>query len=150
MVTLDLMNIGVDALTLIVTFIITTIFAAFFLWLIDKALNEVDFVTIRDDPKSQAVASLGWLILYALVFAGALIAPFSLDEVIVREVVWTFIMLLVASVLTIVAVKFISPYMRYCGKDGLQNLGKDRVATSIFYLGLCVLIGVISFSALIA
>lgn len=144
------MNIGVDALTLIVTFIITTIFAAFFLWLIDKALNEVDFVTIRDDPKSQAVASLGWLILYALVFAGALIAPFSLDEVIVREVVWTFIMLLVASVLTIVAVKFISPYMRYCGKDGLQNLGKDRVATSIFYLGLCVLIGVISFSALIA
>jgi uncharacterized membrane protein YjfL (UPF0719 family) len=150
MVTMDWTNIGIDALTLIVTFIITTILAAFFLWLIDKALNEVDFLTIRDDPKAQAIASLGWLILYALVFAGAFISPFSLDGLIFREVVWTFIMLLVASVLTIIAVKFISPYMRYCGKDGLQSLGKDRVATSIFYLGLCILIGVISFSALTA
>ncbi|WP_292370821.1 hypothetical protein [Methanoregula sp. UBA64] len=150
MVTMDWTNIGIDALALVVTFIITTILAAFFLWLIDMALNEVDFLTMRDDPKAQAIASLGWLILYALVFAGAFIAPFSLDGLILREIVWTFVMLLVASVLTIISVKFISPYMRYCGKDGLQGLGKDRVATSLFYLGLCILIGVISFSALTA
>jgi uncharacterized membrane protein YjfL (UPF0719 family) len=150
MITMDWMNIGEDALTLIVTFIITTILATFFLWLIDKALPEVDFLTIKDDPKAEAIASLGWMILYAMVFAGALIAPFSLDLIIIRQVVWTFVMLLVASVLTIIAVKFFSPYMRYCGKDGLHSLSKDRVATSIFYLGLCILIGVISFSAMTA
>lgn len=150
MITMDWMNIGEDALTLIVTFIITTILATFFLWLIDKALPEVEFLTIKDDPKAEAIASLGWMILYAMVFAGALIAPFSLDLIIIRQVVWTFVMLLVASVLTIIAVKFFSPYMRYCGKDGLHSLSKDRVATSIFYLGLCILIGVISFSAMTA
>jgi uncharacterized membrane protein YjfL (UPF0719 family) len=150
MITMDWTNIGVDALTLVVTYIITTIFAAFFLWLIDKALSEVDFLTIKNDPKAEAIASLGWLILYALVFAGSLIAPFSLDEVIVRQVVWTFIMLLVASVLTIISVKVVSPYMHYCGEEGLHCVGKDRIATSIFYMGLCILIGVLSFSALIA
>lgn len=150
MVIMDWVNIGEDALTLVVTFLITTLLAAFFLWLIDKALSEVDFLTIKDDPKAEAIASLGWMILYALVFAGALIAPFSFDMVIIRQVVWIFVMLLVASVLTIIAVKFFSPYMRYCGKDGLQSLAKDRIATSIFYLGLCILIGVISFSALTA
>jgi uncharacterized membrane protein YjfL (UPF0719 family) len=150
MITLDWMNIGEDALSLIVTFIITTIFAAFFLWLIDKALTEVDFLTIREEPKAEAIASLGWMILYALVFASSLVAPFSLDIIIFRQIVWVFVMLLVASVLTIIAVKFLSPYMRYCGKDGLHCVGKDPVATSIFYLGLCILIGVISFSALTA
>jgi uncharacterized membrane protein YjfL (UPF0719 family) len=150
MVTMDWMNIGTDVLTLIVTFIITTILAVFFLWLIDKALSEVDFKIIREEPKAEAIASVGWLIIYASAFAGSLMAPFSLDEIIVRQVVWTFIMLLVASVLTIIAVKMVSPYMSYCGKDGLHSLGKDRVAASIFYLGLCILIGVISFSALTA
>jgi uncharacterized membrane protein YjfL (UPF0719 family) len=150
MVTMDWAGIGFDALTLIVTFIITTILAWFFLWLIDKALPEVDFLTIRDDPKSEAIASLGWLILYSLVFAGSLFAPFSLDVMIIRQVAWTFIMLIVTSGLTIIAVRIFSPYMRYCGKDGLQCIGKDRVATSIFYLGLCILIGVISYSALTA
>jgi uncharacterized membrane protein YjfL (UPF0719 family) len=150
MVTIDWMNIGVDALTLIITFIITTILAAFFLWVIDKALSEVDFLTIQNDPKAEAIASLGWMILYALVFAGSLIAPFSLDLMIIRQVIWTFVMLLVATVLTIIAVKVVSPYMRYCGKDGLHSVSKDSVATSIFYLGLCILIGVISFSALTA
>ncbi|MDO9035770.1 MAG: hypothetical protein Q7U51_11260 [Methanoregula sp.] len=144
------MNIGEDALSLIITFVITTILAAFFLWLIDKALSEVDFLTIKDDPKAEAIASVGWMIIYASVFAGSLVAPFSLDLVIIRQVVWTFVMLLVASILTIIAVKIFSPYMRYCGKDGLQSLSKDRIATSIFYLGLCILIGVISFSALTA
>jgi len=110
----------------------------------------VDFKIIRDEPKAEAIASLGWLIIYALVFAGSLMAPFSLDEIIIRQVAWTFIMLLVASVLTIVSVKIVSPYMSYSGKDGLQSLSKDRVATSIFYLGLCILIGVISYSALTA
>ena len=150
MVTMDWVNIGEDVLTLIVTFIVTTVLAALFLWLIDKALSEVDFKIIRDEPKAEAIASLGWLIIYALVFAGSLMAPFSLDELIIRQVAWTFIMLLVASVLTIVVVKIVSPYMSYCGKDGLQSLSKDRVATSIFYLGLCILIGVISYSALTA
>jgi len=150
MITMDWMNIGEDAFSLIVTFIITTIFAAFFLWLIDKALSEVDFLTIKDDPKAEAIGSLGWMLLYALVFAGALIAPFSLDIVIIRQVVWTFVMLLVASILTIIAVKCFSPYMRYCGKDGLQSISKDRIATSIFYLGLCILIGIVSFSAMTA
>jgi uncharacterized membrane protein YjfL (UPF0719 family) len=150
MITMDWMNIGEDALSLIVTFIITTILAAFFLWLIDKALSEVDFLTIKDDPKAEAIASLGWMILYGLVFAGALIAPFSLDLIIIRQAVWTFVMLLVSSVLTIIAVKFFSPYMRYCGKDGLHSISNDRVATSIFYLGLCILIGIISFSAMTA
>lgn len=147
---MDWMNIGEDALTLIVTFIITTILAAFFLWLIDKALSEVDFSTIQNDPKAEAIASLGWMILYALVFAGALIAPFSLDLMIIRQVTWTFVMLLVASVLTIIAVKVVSPHMCYCGKDGLHSLEKDCIATSIFYLGLCILIGVISYSAMTA
>ena len=144
---MDWTNIGMDALSLIISFIIATILATFFLWLIDKALPEVDFLTIRDDPKAKAIASLGWLILYALVFAGAIIAPYSLDIVIVRQVVWTFVMLLTASVLTIIAVKFFSPYMHYCGKEGLHSLSNDRLATSIFYLGLCVLIGVVSYSA---
>lgn len=147
---MDWMNIGEDALSLIVTFIITTILAAFFLWLIDKSLSEVDFLTIKDNPKAEAIGSLGWMILYALVFAGALIAPFSLDLVIIRQVVWTFVMLLVASILTIIAVKFFSPYMRYCGKDGLHSISNDRLATSIFYLGLCILIGIVSFSAMTA
>ena len=150
MVTMDWMNIGFDALTLVVTFIIATILAAFFLWLIDKALPEVDFLTIRDDPKAEAIASLGWMILYSLVFAGSLIAPFSLDEVIIRQIVWTFIMLLVASVLTIIAVRVVSPYLRYCGKDGLLSIGKDCVATSIFYMGLCILIGITSYSSMTA
>ena len=147
MISMDWLNIGMDALSLIVSFIIVTLLASFFLWLIDKALPEVDFLTIRDDPKAKAIASLGWLILYALVFAGAIIAPYSLDIVIVRQVVWTFVMLLTASVLTIIAVKFVSPYMHYCGKEGLHSLSNDRLATSIFYLGLCVLIGVVSYSA---
>ena len=150
MITIDWMNIGEDAISLIVTFIITTILAAFFLWLIDKALSEVDFLTIQNDPKAEAIASLGWMVLYALVFAGSLIAPFSLDLLIIRQVIWTFVMLLVASVLTIIAVKVVSPYLGYWGKDGLQTLGKDCVATSIFYSSLCILIGVISFSAMTA
>lgn len=147
---MDWTNIGMDALSLIISFIIATILATFFLWLIDKALPEVDFLTIRDDPKAKAIASLGWLILYALVFAGAIIAPYSLDIVIIRQVVWTFVMLLTASILTIIAVKFVSRYMHYCGKDGLHSFSNDRLATSIFYLGLCVLIGVVSYSASIA
>jgi len=147
MISLDWMNIGIDALSLIVSFIVVTILASFFLWLIDKVLPEVDFLIIRNDPKAQAVASLGWLILYALVFAGAIIAPYSLDIVIIRQVVWTFVMLLTASVLTIIVVKFVSPYMPCCGKDGIQSLRNDSLATSIFYLGLCILIGVVSYSA---
>lgn len=150
MITLDWMNIGMDILTLIVTFVITTIFAAFFLWVMDKALSEVDFTTIRDDSRAEAIASVGWLIIYAMVFAGSIIAPFSLDEIIIRQVVWTFIMVFAASVLTIIAVKFLSPFMRYCGKDGLHCVGKDPIATSIFYLGLCILIGVVNFSAMTA
>jgi len=59
MVTMDWVNIGEDVLTLIVTFIVTTILAALFLWLIDKALSEVDFKIIRDEPKAEAIASLG-------------------------------------------------------------------------------------------
>lgn len=150
MITMDWVNIGKDALSLVVSFIIATILAAFFLWLIDKALPEVDFLTIRDDPKAKAIASLGWMIIYALVFAGALIAPYSLDLVIIRQVVWTFVMLFVASVLTIIAVKYVSPYMHYCGKEGLHSLSNDRLATSIFHLGLCILIGIVSFSAITA
>jgi uncharacterized membrane protein YjfL (UPF0719 family) len=147
MISMDWMNIGMDALSLIVSFAIATILATFFLWLIDKALPEVDFLTIKDDPKAKAIASLGWLILYALVFAGAIIAPYSLDIVIIRQVTWTFVMLLTASVLTIIAVKFVSPYMHYCGKEGLHSISNDRLATAIFYLGLCILIGVVSYSA---
>jgi uncharacterized membrane protein YjfL (UPF0719 family) len=150
MITMDWMNIGTDALSLVVSFIIATILAAFFLWFIDKALPEVDFLTIKDDPKAKAIASLGWMIIYALVFAGALIAPYSLDLVIIRQVVWTFVMLFIASVLTIIAVKFVSPYMHYCGKEGLHSISNDRLATSIFYLGLCILIGIVSFSAITA
>jgi len=147
MISMDWMNIGMDALSLIVSFIIATILATFFFWLIDKALPEVDFHTIMDDPKAKAIASCGWMILYALVFAGAIIAPYSLDVVIVRQVVWTFVMLLTASVLAIIAVKFVSPYMHYCGKEGLHSISTDRIATAIFYFGLCVLIGVVSYSA---
>lgn len=150
MISMDWMNIGLDVVSLIVSFIIATILASFFLWLIDQALPEVDFLTIRDDPKAKAIASCGWLILYGLVFAGSIIAPYSLDIVIIRQVVWTGAMLLTASVLTIIAVKFVSPYMHYCGKEGLHSLSNDRFATSIFYLGLCVLIGTVSFSASIA
>lgn len=147
---MDWMNIGTDALSLVVSFIIATILAAFFLWLIDKALPEVDFLTIKDDPKAKAIASLGWMIIYAMVFAGALIAPYSLNLVIIRQVVWTFVMLFIATVLTIVAVKYVSPYMHYCGKEGLHSLSNDRIATSVFYLGLCILIGIVSFSAITA
>ena len=150
MITMDWMNIGTDALSLVVSFIIATILAAFFLWLIDKALPEVDFLTIKDDPKAKAIASLGWMIIYAMVFAGALIAPYSLNLVIIRQVVWTFVMLFIATVLTIVAVKYVSPYMHYCGKEGLHSLSNDRIATSVFYLGLCILIGIVSFSAITA
>lgn len=147
MISMDWLNIGMDALSLIVSFIIVTILATFFLWLIDKALPEVDFLTIRDDPKAKAIASCGWMILYALVFAGAIIAPYSLDLVIIRQVIWTFVMLLTASALTIIAVKFVSPFMHYCGKEGLHGISNDRIATAIFYLGLCVLIGVVSYSS---
>jgi hypothetical protein len=147
MISLDWMNIGMDALSLIVSFIIVSILASFFLWLIDKAIPEVDFLIIRNDSKAKSIASLGWLILYALVFAGAINAPYSLDLVIIRQVIWTFVMLLTASVLTIIVVKFISPYMSYCGKEGFQSLRNDSLSTSIFYLGLCVLIGVVSYSA---
>jgi len=150
MITMDWINIGADALSLVVSFIIATILATFFLWLIDKALPEVDFTSIQEDTKAKSIASLGWLILYALVFAGALIAPYSLDPVIIRQVVWTFVMMFVASVLTIIAVRFVSPYMPYCGKGGLYSLNNDRIATSIFYLGLCILIGIVSFSAITA
>lgn len=150
MISIDWINIGMDAVSLIVSFIIATILATFFLWIIDQALPEVDFLTIRDDPKAKAIASLGWLILYGLVFAGAIIAPYSLDVVIIRQVVWTFAMLLTASILTIIAVKFISPFMHYCGRGGLHSLSSDRFATSVFYLGLCVLIGIVTFSASIA
>lgn len=75
MISMDWMNIGIDALSLIVSFIIVSLLASFFLWLIDKALPEVDFLTIRNEPMAKSIAFLGWLILYALVFAGAIIAP---------------------------------------------------------------------------
>lgn len=147
MISMDWMYIGIDALSLVVSFIIVSLLASFFLWLIDKALPEVDFLTIRNEPTAKSIAFLGWLILYALVFAGAIIAPYSLDIVIIRQVVWTFVMLLVASALTIIVVKFVSPYMPYCGKEGLKCLRNDSLSTSIFYLGLCILIGVVSYSA---
>jgi hypothetical protein len=150
MITMDWANIGYDVITLVITFIIITILAYIALWIIDKGLPEVDFTIIQNDPKAEAIGSLGWMIIYSLVFAGALIAPFSLDTVIVREIIWTFIMLMVASVLTIIAVRFCSPYMRYSGKDGLKSITKEPIATAIFYLGSCILIGIISFSALTA
>lgn len=150
MVSLDWVSIGNDVLSLIVTFIITTIFAYITLLIIDLALPEVDFTLIKKDPRAVAIASLGWLIIYSLVFAGSLIAPFSLDVIIVREIIWTFIMLMVASALTIFAVRIFGPYMHYCGKEGLKTITSDPLATSIFYLGTCLLIGIISFSALTA
>jgi len=135
MISLDWTTIAFDALSMVVTFVIMTIIAYLALWVIDKGLPEVDFLAIKNDPKAEAIAILGWMVIYALVFAGSLIAPFSLDTVIVREIVWTIIMVMVASVLTIIAVRFLSPYMRYCGKDGLKSICKDPVATAIFYLG---------------
>ena len=150
MVSIDWMNIGTDVITLVITFVITTILAYIALWIIDKGTPEIPFKGIEVDQKAKAVASLGWMIIYSLVFAGALIAPFSLDTVVIREVIWTFIMLIVSSVLTIIAVRLFSPFMAYCGKDGLKSISTDPLAISIFYLGCCVLIGVISFSALTA
>jgi len=150
MIPIDWDTIGFDALSMIVTFIIMTIIACIALWLIDKALPEVDFLTIRTDPKAEAIGSLGWILLYSLVFAGSLMAPFSLDTLIIREIIWTFIMVLIASALTVIAVRFLSPYMRYCGKDGLGSLAKDPVSTAIFYMGSCILIGIIGYTALIA
>ena len=135
MISLDWTTIAFDALSMVVTFVIMTIIAYLALWVIDKGLPEVDFLAIKNDPKAEAIAILGWMVIYALVFAGSLIAPFSLDTVIVREIVWTIIMVMVASVLTIIAVRFLSPYMRYCGKDGQKSICKDPVATAIFYLG---------------
>jgi len=150
MVSFDWMNIGYDVISLIITFVITTILAYIALWIIDKGISEIDFTIIKNDPKGEAIASLGWMIIYSLVFAGALMAPFSLDAVVIREIIWTFIMLIVVSVLTIIAVRVFSPFMIYCGKDGLKSITKEPLATAIFYLGSCILIGIISFSALTA
>ena len=149
MVSFDFMSIGYDVLSLVITFIITTILAYIALWIIDKGTPEIDFTDIKKDPKAVAIASLGWMIIYSLVFAGALMAPFSLDTVIIREIIWTFIMLVVASVLTIIVVRLCSPFMSYCGKDGLK-FEREPVAVAIFYLGCCILIGVLSFSVLTA
>ena len=87
MVSFDFMSIGYDVLSLVITFIITTILAYISLWIIDKGTPEIDFTDIKKDPKAVAIASLGWMIIYSLVFAGALMAPFSLDTVIIREII---------------------------------------------------------------
>jgi uncharacterized membrane protein YjfL (UPF0719 family) len=150
MISLDWTTFGYDVLSLIITFIIATVFAYITLWIIDLGLPEVDFTIIKKDTRAVAIASLGWLIIYSLVFAGAFIAPFSFDTVIVREIIWTFIMLMVASLLTIFAVRICSSHMPYCGKEGLKIISNDPLATSIFYLGACILIGIISYSALTA
>ena len=150
MVSFDFMSIGYDVLSLVITFIITTILAYIALWIIDKGTPEIPFKGIEVDPKAVAIASLGWMIIYSLVFAGALMAPFSLDTFVIREIIWTFIMLIVASALTIIVVSLCTPYMTYCGKEGLNSIAKDPIGISIFYLECCILIGVISFSVLTA
>jgi uncharacterized membrane protein YjfL (UPF0719 family) len=150
MISIDWTTIAFDAILMVVTFVIMTLIAYIALWILDKGLPDIDFLTIQNDPKAEAIASLGWLIIYSLVFAGSLIAPFSLDTFIIREIVWTFIIVMVAVILTFVAVRLLSPCMRYCGKDGLRSVGKEPISTAIFYLGLCVLIGVIGYTALVA
>jgi len=150
MIILDWITIGYDALSMVVTFIIVTIIAYIALWILDIGTPMIPFTKIRDDSKAAAIASAGWMVIYSLAFAGALIAPFSFDTFIVREIIWTFIMVIVACGLTLISIRVLSPFMRYCGKDGLVCIGKEPVSIGIFYLGLCILIGVICYTALIA
>jgi len=110
----------------------------------------IPFTIIQDDSKAEAIASVGWMIIYSLAFSGALIAPFSFDMYIVREIIWTFIMIVSACGLSLIFIRILSPIMRYCGKDGLDSIGKEPIPIAIFYLGLCILIGVISYTALTA
>jgi hypothetical protein len=148
MIVIDGLTIATDLISMIVSFILITIIAYITLLIIDKGLPEIDFGTIKNDPKAEAIAGFGWLIIYALAFAGSLVSPFSLDGAIVREIVWVFVMMMAASILTIIAVRFISPFMPYCGRDGLKSISGDPVATGIFYLGSCVLIGILTYTAL--
>ena len=127
-----------------------TVIAYIALWILDKGTPMIPFTHMKDDPKAEAIASTGWMIIYSLVFAGALIAPFSLDTFIIREVVWTFVIIMVTSILTLISVRLLSPLMRYCGKDGLDSVGKEPIAIAIFYLGMCILIGIMGYTALTA
>ena len=150
MIDMDWTNMGYDVLSMVVTFIIITLIAYIALWILDKGTPMIPFESIRDNPLATAIASLGWMIIYSLAFAGSLIAPYSLDVIIIREIIWTFVMVIVACALTLVAVRILSPLSRYCTKEGLDCIGKESMSVSIFYLGICILVGVISYTALVA
>ncbi|WP_321504244.1 hypothetical protein [uncultured Methanoregula sp.] len=150
MINIDWGLIGLRVVSMVVTFVIITIIAHIMIWLVDIALSEVDFTTMQKDPMAKSIGSLGWLILYSLAFAGSLIGPFSLDNLIYTQLVWTVTMIVVASVLTVILVKVFTPLMPYCGKEGLKAVGDNPVSTSIFYLGLCILMGTMSYVSLVA
>ena len=150
MINIDWILIGLRVVSMLVTFIIITIIAHIMIWLVDIALSEVDFTTMQKDPMAKSVGSLGWLILYSLAFAGSLIGPFSLDDLFYTQLVWTVTMIVVACILTVILVKIFTPFMPYCGKEGLKAIGDKPISTAIFYLGLCILIGTMSYVSLVA
>lgn len=150
MVDIEWKLIGTDVISIVLSFIFITIVAHIVIWLIDIALSEVDFTTMQKDAMAKSIGNLGWLVLYSLAFAGSLISPFVLDDQILFQLIWTVTMILVAAGLTIILVKIFTPLMPYCGKEGLKSIGDNPVSTSIFYLGLCILIGTICYVTMIA
>lgn len=148
MASIEVAAIGLNVVSMVVTFIIITIIAYISLWALDKGTPKIPFEKIQDDPKAVAIASIGWILFYALAFAGSLIAPFSLNPSIIWEILWTIFIVMVPCELILFFILFLSPFLRYCGLDGLNYIGKDSISIAIFYLGLCILIGFLSYTAL--
>jgi uncharacterized membrane protein YjfL (UPF0719 family) len=149
MVSIDWTVIGYDVVSMVITFVIISIIAFIALWILDIGTPKIQFTKIKEDPTAEAIASTGWIIFYSLAFAGSLIAPFSLDTFLIREVIWTFIIVLTAIMLTLLFI-FISPGLRYFGNEGLNSIGKEPIPIAIFHSALCIFIGIMSYTALTA
>jgi len=148
MVSFELATLELQMISMIITFIIVTIIAYIALWALDKGTPNIPFVKIQENPTAVAIASFGWILFYALAFTGSLIAPFSLNGSIFIEIFWTVFIVLVACELTLGYIIFLSPYLRYCGVGGLNRIGEEPISVAIFYLGLCILIGILSYASL--
>lgn len=148
MVSIELATIGLNIVSMAITFFIVTIIAYIALWALDKGTPNIPFVKIHDDPTAEAIAGFGWILFYALAFTGSLIAPFSLNSSIITEILWTVFIVLVACELTLVFILFLSPYLRYYNIGGISRVGEKPISVAIFYLGLCILIGILSYATL--
>lgn len=148
MVSFDLVTLELHMISLITTFIIVTIIAYIALWALDKGTPSIPFEKIQFSSTAVAIASLGWILLYALSFVGSLIAPFSLNSSIFFEIIWTVFIVLVACELILGFIIFLSPYLRFVGVASLNRIGEEPISVAVFYLGLCILIGFISYASL--